>query len=219
LAPPRSLAEAQRYVATSRTSGELQLELLKLEGCMPESHVLEIGCGCLSAGVPVMRYLGRRRYVGVEPNRWLLDAAMTDWRVRWVVATKRPTFLERTDFDAGGLGRTFDYVLAHSILSHCAHWQLEEFIRNVARVLSPQGRILASIRLAEGNAYGSPGTPDGDDSMDAEWQYPDVSWFRFDTVERTAAEHSLSVVVKPEYTELFISRRRHEIHDWLVLSR
>ena len=166
-----------------------------------------------------MRHLARRHYVGIEPNRWLLDAAMTDWRVRWLVATKRPTFLERTDFDAGGLGRTFDYVLTHSVLSHCAHRQLEEFVRNVARVLRSQGRILASIRLAEGNAYGSPGTPDGDDSMAEEWQYPDVSWFRFDTVERTAAKHGLTVVVKPEYTERFVSRRPREIHDWLVLSR
>jgi SAM-dependent methyltransferase len=156
--------------------------------------------------------------VGIEPNRWLLDAALSDWRVRWLVTTKRPTLLERSDFDAGELGRAFDYVLAHSILSHCAHWQLQEFIRNVARVLRPQGRILASIRLAEGNAYGSPGTPDGGDSMDAEWQYPDVSWFKFDTVERTAAIYGLRVVVKPEYTERFISRRPREIHDWLVLS-
>jgi SAM-dependent methyltransferase len=219
LAGSSSLEEAQRYVATSRTSGELQLELLKLEGCSPRSHVLEVGCGCLSAGGPAIRYLNRRRYVGIEPNRWLLDAALSDRRVRWLVAAKRPAFLERTDFDAGELGRTFDYVLAHSILSHCAHWQLEEFIRNVARVLRPQGRILASIRLADGNAYGSPGTPDGEDSLDAHWQYPGVSWFAFDTVERTAAGHGLGVAVKPEYTERFIARRPREIHDWLILSR
>ncbi len=73
-----SLEAAQRYVATSRTSGELQLELLKLEGCSRESHVLDVGCGCLSAGVPLMRYLRRGRYVGIEPNRWLLGAALAD---------------------------------------------------------------------------------------------------------------------------------------------
>jgi cyclopropane fatty-acyl-phospholipid synthase-like methyltransferase len=213
-----ALAEAQRYVATSRTSGELQLELLKLEGCTPDSHVLEVGCGCLSAGVPVMRYLARSHYVGIEPNRWLLDAALTDWRVRWLVATKRPIFLERTDFDATESGRTFDYVLAHSILSHCAHWQLDQFMRNVRRVLRPRGRVLASIRLAEGNAFGSPGSPDKRDSMNDEWQYPGVSWFTLKTVQRTADIHGLDVVVKPEYTESFISRRAHEIHDWLVLS-
>jgi cyclopropane fatty-acyl-phospholipid synthase-like methyltransferase len=219
LARSSALAEAQRYVATSRTSGELQLELLKLEACGPGAHVLEVGCGCLSAGVPVMRYLARSHYVGIEPNRWLLDAALTDWRVRLLVATKRPTFLERTDFDAAEVGRTFDYVLSHSILSHCAHWQLDQFMGNVQGVLSPGGRIVASIRLAEGNAFGSEGSPDGRDSMHDEWQYPGVSWFTLDTVQRTAKAHGLDVAVKPEYTRLLTSRRRHELHDWLVLSR
>jgi cyclopropane fatty-acyl-phospholipid synthase-like methyltransferase len=218
LSDPSSLEAAQRYVATSRTSGELQLELLKLEGCVPQSHVLEVGCGCLSAGTPVMRYLKRGRYVGIEPNRWLVDAALSEWNVRLLVRRKSPAFLERSDFDAGGLGRTFDYVLAHSILSHCAHRQLDEFIRNVSRVLRPNGRILASIRLAEGNAYGSPGSPDGRDSLEEEWQYPGVSWFRLDTVQRTAAAYGLQVELKPEYTRRFVQRRQHEIHDWLVFS-
>lgn len=214
-----SLADAQRYVATSRASGELQLEFLKREGCTRKSQVLEIGCGCLSAGVPVMRYLQRGHYVGIEPNRWLLDAVLREASVRWLVRWKEPKFLEGSDFDARELGRTYDYVLAHSILSHCAHHQLEKFIRNVSRVLRPQGRIVASIRLAEGNAYGSPGTPDRRDSLDDQWQYPGVSWFRLDTVEKTAAGHGLRVELKPEYTERLIERRPHEIHDWLVFSR
>jgi SAM-dependent methyltransferase len=214
-----ALEEAKRYVATDRGSGEVQLELLKLEGCSPQSSVLEVGCGCLNAGLPVIAYLDAGRYVGIEPNRWLVEAALRSWRGRLLRARKRPTFLARTDFDASELGRTFDYVLSHSVLSHCAHWQLEQFVANVGRVLRPEGRVLASIRLAEGNAHGSPGSPDGDDSRDEEWQYPDVSWFTFATVQETARRHGLSAVVKPEYTELYVSRRPREFHDWLVLAR
>lgn len=202
-----SLDEATRYVATSRASGEVQLELLQLEGCRPRDAVLEIGCGCLNAGIPVMQYLKARRYVGIEPNRWLLDAALASRRVRWLVRRKRATFLSRTDFDASELGRTFEYILSHSILSHCAHWQLEQFVGNAARVLSHAGKIVASIRLGER------------DSMDEEWQYPGVSWFTLATVEETAARHGLRVVVKPQYTKLLTARRPHEIHDWLVFSR
>jgi SAM-dependent methyltransferase len=217
-ATPSALDEARRYTATGPGSGELQLELLRLEGCVPQSHVLEVGCGCLSAGLPLIAHLEAGHYVGIEPNTWLLDAAKSSWRTRWLLARKRATFLVRTDFDAGGLGRTFDYVLSHSILSHCAHWQLEQFLANVSRVLRPFGRILASIRLAEGNAYGSTGTADGRDSGDEEWQYPDVSWFSLATVQDAAARHGLHVELKPEYTERFIARRPHEIHDWLVFS-
>jgi cyclopropane fatty-acyl-phospholipid synthase-like methyltransferase len=166
-----------------------------------------------------MEYLHAGGYVGIEPNTWLLDAALQSRRTRWLVTRKRATFLARTDFDASELGRSFDYVLSHSVLSHCAHWQLEQFVANVASVLAPGGRILASIRLAEGNAYGSAGTPDGRDSFDEEWQYPGVVWFSRPTVEEVAEQHGLDVVVKPEYTEFHVSRRRHEVHDWLVFSR
>ena len=32
------------------------------------------------------------------------------------------------------------------------------------------------------NAYGSPGRADKRDSLDVEWQYPNVSWFKLSTV-------------------------------------
>jgi SAM-dependent methyltransferase len=213
-----SLAAAKHYVATDEVSGQLQFALLQREGCLPSSRVLEVGCGCLNAGVPLIEYLNPGHYVGIDPNEWLLEAAMRRQRVRRLVASKRPIFLSRSDFDAGELGLTFDYVLSHSVLSHCAHWQLEQFVSNLARALRPGGRILASIRLAEGNTYGSPGTPDKEDSMDGEWQYPGVSWFKFATVKETAERHGLTAVLKPEYTELYISQRPKEMHDWIVFS-
>jgi hypothetical protein len=40
----------------------------------PNRHVLEIGCGCLVAGRPIMEFLSPDRYVGIEPNTWLIEA-------------------------------------------------------------------------------------------------------------------------------------------------
>jgi SAM-dependent methyltransferase len=215
---PDPLEEARRYVGTGFDTGDVQLDLLKLEGCLPSSDVLEIGCGCLTAGVPVMGYLDAGRYAGIEPNTWLVESALELRRVRRLVKRKRAVFLSRTDFDARELGRTYDYVLSHSVLSHCAHRQLDQFLENVGRVLRPEGRVVASIRLAEGNAYGSEGSPDRQDSRDEDWQYPGVSWFTFETVRVTAERHGLDVVVKPAYTELLTRRIRREFHDWLVFS-
>jgi SAM-dependent methyltransferase len=215
----RPLARARRYVATSEESGLLQLELLRKEGCLPSSSVLEVGCGCLNAGVPVMRYLDPVNYVGIEPNQWLLDAAMTRRSTRRLIADRQPTFLRGTDFDATELGRTFDYVLSHSVLSHCAHHQLDQFVGNVERVLATEGRIVASVRLAEGNAYGSTGTADCRDSMHEEWQYQDVSWFSLSTVAEAASRRGLIVIYKPEYTGFFVSQGLGDVHDWLVFTR
>lgn len=209
---------ARRYVATSETSGRLQLELLRREGCRPGSRVLEIGCGCLNLGIPLLRYQRPGRYVGVDPNEWLRESALADGSVRRLVRRKRPVFLTRDDFDASELGRSFDFVFAHSVLSHAAHWQLDQFVRNTAAVLAPGGRILASIRLAEGNEYGSTGTPDRQDSLDEEWQYPEVSWFRFATVAETATKHGLTATVMPAYTASYVAGRPKEFHDWVTLA-
>jgi len=167
----------------------------------------------------LLEYVEEGNYVGIDPNEWLRREAMRDRRVRELVKKNNARFLSVDDFDASSLGVQFDYVLSHSVLSHCAHWQLEVFLRNVGKVLAPRGRILASIRLAEGNAYGSAGTPDKEDSRHEKWEYPGVSWFKLSTVARTAEGQGLTSTYVPEYTEFYTRTRPLECHDWFVFSR
>ena len=214
----KQLEDARTYVGTTEASGQLQFELLRREGMQPGSRVLEIGCGVLHAGVPLMKFLDKGHYAGIDPNEWLRQKRMEDPEIRRLVEDKHGRFLSRDDFDASSLGVQFDYVLSHSVLSHAAHHQLEQFLRNCAKVLAAGGRIVASIRLAEGNAYGSPGTPDGRDSNFAEWQYPGVSFFRMSTILETADALGLKAVHKPEYTEFYTAVQAHEYHDWFVYS-
>ncbi len=212
--------DARAFVGTDETSGRFQFEPLQREGCRPTSKVLEIGCGNLHAGVLLIQFLEKGHYVGLDPNEWLRRSRMRDQSVRRLVRDKKARFLSTHDFDASSLQMKFDFVLSHSVLSHCAHWQLEQYLQNTAKVLAPGGRIVASIRLADGNTFGSTGSPDKRDSMDKTWQYPDASWFELATVTRVASQCSLTVTHRPEYTELFMTRpQMGEVHDWLVFVR
>lgn len=211
--------EAREYVGTTLSSGRIQFEILRREGLESTSQVLEVGCGALHASLFLIEFLDAGHFVGLDPNEWLRETRLRRRRVRRLVQEKRARFLTREDFDASAAGVLFDYVLAHSVLSHAAHWQLRQFMTNVAKVLAPAGRIVASIRLAEGNDYGSTGTPNKDDSRNTEWVYPGVSWFKLSTVRATADEVGLDVRVVPEYTALLTSKRPGEYHDWLVLTR
>lgn len=215
----RRFGDPKRYVKTDETSGELQFELLKREGCKPESTVLELGCGCLHLAVPLVQYLYAGNYVGVDPNEWLRNKACRDEEIRQLLEQQEVEFLSGDDFDASSLGRTFDFGFSHSVLSHVAHWQLEQFLSNVSPLLNPHGKILSSIRLADGNAFGSTGTPDGKDSLHQEWQYPGVSWFTMETVQEFAARNGLLATRKPEYTEFYTSTRPGEFHDWVVFEK
>jgi cyclopropane fatty-acyl-phospholipid synthase-like methyltransferase len=211
--------EAELYVATDEVSGQLQLELLKREGCNPNSYVLEFGCGHLHLGVPLIQFLETGHYVGVDPNEWIRQHAMEKPKVRNLVEEKQARFFTRDDFDASDAGSKFDYIFSHSVLSHAAHWQLDQYLRNASNVLKEDGCILSSIRLAEGNDFGSAGTPDKEDSMDEEWVYPGVSWFKKSTIEQSARKLGLSAVHKPEYTKFYTDTRPGEHHDWFVFRR
>jgi SAM-dependent methyltransferase len=215
---PRGLEDPSTFVGTDEVSGQLQFELLQREGCRHDSRVLEIGCGNLHAGIPLIQFLEKGHYVGIDPNKWLRESTLKNRQVRQLVKEKQARFLIREDFDASKLGIKFDFVLSHSVLSHAAHWQLEQYLANAGKVLAPGGRILASIYLAEGNPYGSSGTPGKEDSMDETWQYPGISWFKLATVREAAGRCGLTAVHKPEYTEFYVERRPLECHDWLVFS-
>src|SRR5208282_1965181 len=177
-----SYEEAKQYVGTTELSGQLQFELLEKEGCSPSSKILDVGSGALHAGLVLIKYLEPGCYVGIEPNRWLTEEALKQPKIKEEIETKKALFLEVIDFDASSAGVIFDFVLSHSILSHAAHYQLEQFLRNTSKTLAPKGKILASLRLAEGNAWGSKGSSNKKDTLDQEWQYPDNSFFTLATV-------------------------------------
>ena len=214
-----TLLEAQAYVGTDETCGRVQLEILKREGLLPHMNVLEIGCGCLSAGVPLMQALCIGGYVGLEPNRWLVEAALAEERIKRIAVESLATFLHKSDFDASELGRKFDFVLSHSVLSHCARWQVEQYLKHAAAVLAPTGKIVASLRLTEPNGYGSQGSPDGKESNFSQWQYPGVAYYRHSTIAALALKCGLSTMRRPQHTQLLTSVVPKDFHDWMVFSK
>jgi SAM-dependent methyltransferase len=209
--------EAISYVGTRPSGGRVQLELLRLEGLQESHHVLEIGFGALMSGIPIMSFLETGHYAGIDPNTWLMEASLQIPENGAVVSERRPAFLHNTDFDASSLGRSFDYIYAHSIMSHAAHWQLPLFLENCAKVLRSGGKVVFSLRLTETNPYGNEGA-DRETCAD-EWVYPGVSFFHKETVVREASKWFSRVEHKPEFTRLLTADSKGVCHDWFVLTK
>lgn len=204
---------AVHYVGTTPNEGLVQLEILKALGCGPHHRVLEIGCGALIAGFPIMQYLEPGGYTGIDPNPWLIGSSLALHEVSAVAREKGPAFYFRDDFRTGRTGR-FDFVLSHSILSHVSNQQLTAFLGTVAWSAHT---TVASIRLAEGNEFGSPGSTRHGADFTA-WQYPGVSWFRREDVFERARQAGLQARIAPEFTKLILAANPHSVHDWLVLD-
>lgn len=216
---------AVAYVATQPEEGLAQLEILKRLGCQPHHRVLEIGCGALVAGFPIMQYLNEGNYTGVDPNQWLIEQSINLPEVAEVVAEKHPRFHARADFRVPELlvatttvhrvQPKFDFIISHSILSHASNSQLDEFLRAARDQLAEGGTLAASIRLAEGNEHGSPGSAQHGADF-TEWQYPGVSWFKTEDVLDRARCAGLTALVAPELTRTILGGNPKAIHDWIV---
>jgi SAM-dependent methyltransferase len=159
-----------------------QFALLALLGLREHHHLLEIGCGSLRAGRLFLVYLEPGRYHAVEPERWLIDAAIDNEIGRDLVRLKRPVFDHGRDFRFGVFGRKFDFVVAGSVFSHAAPAQIRACLGEAARVLAPDGLFLAS--WLEGPS----------DSTNEEWIYPERAAYTAAFLRRAAAEAGLDCV-------------------------
>lgn len=209
---------AQVFVGNDReayfVAGICQLEILKRSGLQRHHHVLEVGCGALVGGRPVMQHLHPDRYVGIEPNTWLVEAAIQHLPdMPGTLVEKRPVFLDNLDFDASGTGRRFDFVLSHSILSHAAHHQLDQFLAALARDMALHGVALVSARLRDEHGTLMP------DSMFDDWQYPGVSYFTMATIADTARRHGLLAEEAPEFRSFMTRHVPSNHHDWIRIRR
>lgn len=181
--------------------GKLIRTFLKELGLKPEHKVLNVGCGCLSEGAPLINYLDAGNYVGLDPNGWLVESALLEMPE---LEERKPRFYYGSDFQVPE--RDFDFVVSHSVLSHVADWQLDLALANVRPLVKQGGVWLASYRRGS------------DDSYSRVWQYPGISEFRFETVTGRAFTHGWDVVEIPEYKERMVRRCRNDFHDWLKLT-
>jgi SAM-dependent methyltransferase len=161
--PPLRL---RRYVGPLRsfeTSGaefmgycRLLLEL------RPDERVLDVGCGCGLMALQLRDYLDAGgRYTGLD-----IHAPSIEW-CRRHIARAHPNFeFARIDvrsdaYNPGGRhaaeeyafpyeGGSFDAVLLKSVFTHLRPGAVENYLKEVARLLSPGGRALATFFLLNG---------------------------------------------------------------------
>jgi hypothetical protein len=87
--------------------------LFFLLGMREHSTFLDFGCGSLRSGRLVMTYLAPGRYCGIEPNRWLVDAAIEHEIGPSMVQIKAPRFAFHSD------GTMSSFGLALSMPTQC----------------------------------------------------------------------------------------------------
>ncbi len=176
--------------------GATQFRLLTTLGMRAEHRLLDIGCGSLRAGRLFIPYLNAGRYFGIEPNKWLVDAAFENEIGRDILEIKKPEFAYVDDFSVPFDGK-FDFVLAQSIFSHTELGLLEKALHNIAPALAQDGLFACTFLEASRDHPGE------------EWIYPLNVTYRPETIQAAARNARLSAVRIPWY---------HPRQDWYVMA-
>jgi hypothetical protein len=168
--------------------GHLQLKTMIGVGLLPDSYMLDIGCGSLRAGKRFIPYLEPEHYFGIEPNQWLLDEGIEKELGRATFEEKRPTFSNDTNFTLTEFGVKFDFMMAQSIFTHAAGHQIDRCLSQARACMKENGVMIANFMEGDSDYEGS------------EWVYPGCCKYTLGYFEAMANKHGLrcEVLTLPE---------------------
>jgi ubiquinone/menaquinone biosynthesis C-methylase UbiE len=153
----------RRYVgplSSFETSGAEFVAYLKLIANLASyESILDVGCGCGLIALGLRNYLSKEgRYLGLDIHKPSIS-----WCQR-AIQDKYPHFtfelidVHNVTYNPGGkhpaenyafpvANASFDVVLLKSVFTHMRPAEVENYLREVARVLKPNGRCLATLFL------------------------------------------------------------------------
>jgi cyclopropane fatty-acyl-phospholipid synthase-like methyltransferase len=125
---------------------DFQIGFLKSIGMAPEHYVLDLGCGVLRGGLPIIEYLDQGHYYGIESRKAVLDEGITALQES-DLQSKIPTLLVVDDLSSTTLDRKFDLIWAFSVLIHMEDRILDACLHFASRYLNPNGRMYANVSI------------------------------------------------------------------------
>lgn len=158
----------------------MTFNLLTTLGLRQHHALLDVGCGSLRIGRLLIPYLNRGKYIGLEPNEWLVREGVEKEVGQSLLQIKRPRFFfsdsPETLVQAGVM---VDFALAQSIFSHCGRDFVEAWLSAISRCLNRRGVLLATFLAGD------------HDPTRSGWIYPECVEFRPETLELIAAQTGL----------------------------
>lgn len=157
---------------------EFQIRFLKKAGLRPEHYLLDIGCGTLRGGIPIIEFLDAGHYHGIDSRPAIIAEARQELHDA-NLEHKAPVLMCADTLSTLDVGIEFDYIWAFSVLIHMRDEILDDCLTFVSRRLRASGMFYANVNI---------GPP-----RDAwfKWQGFPVVWRPLEFYREVSARHGL----------------------------
>ena len=125
-----------------------QINFLTQQGLKPDHHFLDIGCGTLRGGIPIIAFLNEGRYIGIDVRSNVIKQAKKELTASGL-EHKQPELIKFDDFNALELNVEFDIVFAFSVLIHLEDSIAEKCFQFVHKRLSASGTFWANANVID----------------------------------------------------------------------
>lgn len=127
---------------------EFQINFIKKQGIKESNTLLDIGCGTLRGGIPIIDFLNSGNYCGIEVRESVLNEGKKELEEHNLL-NKEPRLVSFSDFNELNLNNKFDVIFCFSVLIHLEDKIASECIKFVTEHLKDEGVFYANVNIGE----------------------------------------------------------------------
>lgn len=127
---------------------DFQINYLKSVGLKPNHYMVDIGCGTLRGGIPLIEFLDKSHYYGIEFRDFVLEEGKKELKDN-NLENKAPVLFVSKDLGTLEMDTKFDFLWAFSVMIHMKDEIAERCLMMVSKHIKQDGSFYANVNIGE----------------------------------------------------------------------
>jgi len=141
-----------------RMQRAFQIDFLQRMGLANDHRLLDLGCGTLRGGLPLIGFLSAGNYTGIDVRAEIIEEAQRELEEAGL-SQRYPRICHVAKLADCDLRARYDYIWAFSVLLHLEDPDLDTALAFAARHLTEPGVLYANVHLGDGRLGSWAGFP------------------------------------------------------------
>lgn len=166
---------------------DFQIKFLIEQGLLKTDRLMDIGCGTLRGGIPMIQYLNKGNYYGMDVREHVLNEGREELKTA-KLEDKNPNLILFDHFSEVNIDVQFNVMFAFSVLIHLEDEIAESCFQFIGNSLSKKGVFYSNVNIGE--------------YRDGYWQGFPVVFRSMDFYNKLAIKNGMNIEVIGSLSEL-----------------